>query len=77
MDKVLIHNIELPGQGYKKTIPVSSRDGKERFDIDINRSGKIKLTRSTLQERYAVRVILVRVDFDETKPHKTPDLMEQ
>lgn len=53
-------------------LDVVSSDGKEKFLLDINRKGTLKLTRCTYQKRYMTNIHLVRLDID-TKPHRNPD----
>jgi len=50
---------------------VEALDGRTAFLIDVNRRGKIKLTRCTYQERYRVTDILARLDID-GPPHTNP-----
>lgn len=40
--------------------------------LDVNRRGKIKLTKCTYQERYAIIEILLRLDIG-GPPHENPD----
>jgi hypothetical protein len=53
-------------------LEVKSEDGREAFLIDVNRRGKIKLSKCTYQERYQVIEILLRLDID-GPPHENPD----
>ncbi len=55
-----------------KQFEAQSEDGHELFVFDVNRRGKIKLSKCTYQERYAVVEILVRLDLD-GPPHQNPD----
>ncbi|PIU61358.1 MAG: hypothetical protein COS84_11405 [Armatimonadetes bacterium CG07_land_8_20_14_0_80_40_9] len=55
------------------TIPIISVDERESFLIDINRRGRIGLTRCTYQERYQGIIILVRLDID-GQPHTNPEV---
>ena len=66
-------NFPLPGESLR--LDVASDDGSESFIIDVNRKGKIKLTKCTYQERYAVIEILLRLDVD-GPPHENPDGVE-
>jgi hypothetical protein len=67
--------IEFPAMGEYCDRELSSDDGHESFIIDINRKGKVKVTKCTLQERYAVTDILLRLDID-GPPHTNPDGMD-
>lgn len=69
----LVPQILLPPPGEKATFNVASYDRVEQFLLDVNRTGVIKFSRCTLQERYAVNEQLVRLDLDASKPHVNPD----
>jgi len=62
----------FPGPSEHKTIDLVSQDKKEKFIVDINRKGKIKLTKCTFQNRYQVGTILLRLEID-GRPHTNPD----
>jgi len=47
-------------------------DETEKFLAELNRKGKIRVTRCTYQERYAVVEVLLRLDID-GPPHENPD----
>lgn len=64
--------IQFPAAGNFLQLELRSDDEHESFLVDVNRRGKIKLTKCTYQERYAVVEILVRVDID-GPPHENPD----
>ena len=64
--------IAFPPAGQAIQLAAKSTDGREDFVIDVNRRGKIKLTRCTYQERYATVEILLRLDID-GPPHTNPD----
>jgi len=72
--KVLVATgtIDLPDPGLMTQLEVKSEDGRESFMIDVNRRGKIKVTKCTYQERYQVVEILLRLDVD-GPPHENPD----
>ncbi len=53
-------------------IDAKSADGREAFVFDVNRKGRIKLTKCTYMERHAVTEILLRLDID-GPPHTNPD----
>ncbi len=63
----------LPGESLR--LDLHSVDRSESFVLDVNRKGKIKLTKCTYQERYAVVEILLRLDVD-GPPHENPDGVE-
>lgn len=65
--------IIFPSANSKLALNVQSVDGSEAFLLDINRSGMIKISRCTFQERYEVNIGLVRLDLDNNKPHRNPD----
>ncbi|MCL2137758.1 MAG: hypothetical protein FWH40_09660 [Coriobacteriia bacterium] len=73
MDKELNESVIIPMQGNKASYNAMSLSGREKFLLDINRTGVIKLTRCFFQERYQSNDILVRLDLDKSKPHKNPD----
>lgn len=60
----------LPGEMLKRK--VKSKDGRESFLIDVNRKGKVSLSKCTYQERYKVIEILIRLDID-GPTHDNPD----
>ncbi len=74
MRKKLVESatIEFPFAGEAKQFEAMSEDGQEAFVFDVNRKGKIKVSKCTYQERYAVVEILVRLDID-GPPHENPD----
>ena len=51
---------------------LKSEDGRESFLVDVNRKGRIKVSKCTYQERYQVVDILLRLDID-GPPHDNPD----
>lgn len=64
---------DFPHPGEILTIPIVSIDKRDPFLLDINRRGRIRLTRCTYQERYRGIIILVRLDID-GQPHTNPDI---
>ncbi|MBX3381665.1 MAG: hypothetical protein KF805_16340 [Phycisphaeraceae bacterium] len=67
----------MPSAGDGRTYQVESLDGRTAFLIDVNRRGKIKLTRCSYLERYRITHILARLDIDgppHTNPVVTPPL---
>lgn len=61
----------MPQAGEGMTFQLESMDGRTAFLIDVNRRGRIKLTRCSYQERYRVVDILARLDMD-GPPHTNP-----
>ena len=75
--KVLVERgpVDFPPAGTSKQIEAKSEDGREAFLIDVNRRGKIKISKCTFQERYQVIDILIRLDID-GPTHENPDGVE-
>lgn len=67
--------IDFPSSGSFLELDAESVDGNEKFIVDINRRGRIKLTKCTYQERFKVVEVLVRLDID-GPPHTNPDGVE-
>lgn len=67
-----VTTIEFPLPDQAKQFAALSKDGRKAFLFDVNRKGKLKLSKCTFQERYAVVEILVRLDID-GPPHVNPD----
>lgn len=65
-------SIQFPASGTAAQIEVKSTDDRESFLIDVNRKGRIRLSKCTYQERYAVVEILLRLDVG-GPPHENPD----
>lgn len=66
-------NIELPRNGEFETYDLVSSESRDKFYLDIDRRGRIELSKFKLQNRYAVtKQPLVRVDID-SPPHRNPD----
>jgi hypothetical protein len=63
--------IKFPMMGTSLLLDARSHDGRESFLFDVNRKGKIKVTKCTYQERY-VGEVLMRLDID-GPPHENPD----
>lgn len=68
-------NLNFPSSGTSKELEVSSSDGKEKFLVDVNRKGRIKLSKCTYQNRYRKYEILLRLDID-GPAHTNPDGQE-
>ncbi|MBL8765216.1 MAG: hypothetical protein JNM07_13205 [Phycisphaerae bacterium] len=64
---------EMPTAGDGRSYQMVSLDGRTTFLFDVNRRGKIKLTRCSYQERYRITDILARLDID-GPPHTNPDV---
>ncbi|MBN2413448.1 hypothetical protein JXQ31_17350 [candidate division KSB1 bacterium] len=64
----------FPDFGGKISIPLTTTDKRENFYLDIGR-GKIKLNRTSYQNRALVVVPLLRLDYD-GPPHMNPDGQE-
>ena len=65
---------DFPMPGEILTIPIISIDERESFLIDVNRKGKIRLTKCTYQERNQGIIILTRLDVDGS-PHSNPEVI--
>lgn len=63
----------FPPAGEILTIPIVSINEMESFLIDVNKKGRIRLTKCTYQERYRKIIILVRLDIDGS-PHTNPEV---
>lgn len=59
-----INQLSFPQIGMLSTIPLISLNGNEKFLLDINRKGQIKLSKCTYQTRYRTAVVLLRLDID-------------
>jgi hypothetical protein len=73
MEKVRSDEVtyDYPIAGGKLTIGLASRDGREKFMLDISR-GRINLAKGTYQNRAKQCIPLVRLDFG-GPPHTNPD----
>ncbi len=73
MDKHCVDDkpVDYPGLGGRVTVPVTSRNRRENFLLDVTR-GRIDLLRGKYQNRARQVVILVRLDFGGA-PHRNPD----
>ena len=72
MEKIKVDDNEwaLPLGGKKLSIPLLSKDKKEKFVLDAN-SSQLCLTKLTLQNRARDTIILCRLDIG--VPHRNPD----
>jgi hypothetical protein len=66
--------LTFPAPGEQVVIPITSRDRRENFLLDLTRS-QIKLSKATYQNRARQTVILMRLDLD-GPPHRNPDDQE-
>lgn len=65
--------VNLPLPGNRDAFDLINRPSDERFVLDVNRSGKIELSKYSLQNRHQrTKLPLVRVDID-SPPHRNPD----
>ena len=65
--------VELPNNGKSETYDLEGKNSKDKFYLDVDRSGKIELSKFKIQNRYAItRLPLVRIDID-SPPHINPD----
>lgn len=62
----------FPLPGDSRSWEAESEGGRELFLIDVNRKGRIKVSRCTYLERYAIVEILLRLDID-GPTHENPD----
>ena len=66
-------NICLPGNGESHVFDLKSISTNDKFFLDVDRRGRIELSKFKLQNRYALtKLPLVRIDID-SPPHMNPD----
>lgn len=72
--KVLAENkpITFPNPGEIIHLEAFSTSSSDKFLIDVNRKGQIKISKCTYQTRYKRSTILLRVDIDGPE-HTNPD----
>lgn len=63
----------FPLSGEKITLDLTDLDGREKFLLDVNRRGRLILSRCTFQKRYQSTTILIRLDLDNHKVHMNPN----
>ena len=73
MEKVCVDAVEYgyPQPGEKLIVPLTSRDRREAFLLDVTR-GQVNLAKVTHQNRAKQIVVLLRLDL-EGPPHRNPD----
>lgn len=65
--------IKLPMPGINKIYNLESTSSDDKFFLDVDRRGKIELSKFKIQHRYAItKLPLVRIDID-SPPHTNPD----
>ena len=74
MQKIFVKSsIILPNNGENSIYDLKSKETQDKFYLDVDRRGRIELSRFKLQTRYAViKLPLVRIDID-SPPHLNPD----
>ena len=74
MAKVIVDKVPLtfPMADSAILVNATSTDGREHFLFDVNRKGKIKLSKCSYQNRHSIIEILLRLDID-GPPHTNPD----
>jgi len=75
MEKIRVDDTEwkLPSGGNRLEIPLTSKDKKESFLLDLSR-GRLNIERRKYQNRCRQSVIIARLDFG--SPHQNPDGQE-
>lgn len=63
--------LKIPVSG-NMSVPLSSEDPAEKFNLDIEKGGRLVLTRYKLQTRGRISIPLVRLDFGECRSHRNP-----
>lgn len=71
--RFVVDNSHLPNNGESDFFDLISIESNEKFILDVDRKGKIELSKFKLQNRYAqTKLPLVRIDID-SPPHINPD----
>ena len=71
--KFLKDSIKLPNNGEECTFDLESQTTNDKFYLDIDRKGKIELSKFKIQNRYALtKLPLIRIDIN-SPPHINPD----
>ena len=71
LSKGALAEFGMPSPGEGLTYQVESLDSRTAFLIDVNRRGRIKLTKCSYLERYRITDVLARLDIDGA-PHTNP-----
>src|SRR3954463_2406653 len=73
MEKIRVNDNanRYPNPGDKLMLPLTSRDGREAFILDVSRS-QINFAKVTHQNRARQIVVLMRLDIGGA-PHRNPD----
>ena len=74
LNKSFVKNsITLPANAENETFEIKSLSTKDKFFLDVDRRGRLELSKFKLQNRYAkTKQPLVRIDID-SPPHINPD----
>lgn len=74
LQKIFVKSsIILPNNGENSIYDLKSKETQDKFYLDVDRRGRIELSRFKLQTRYAItKLPLVRIDID-SPPHLNPD----
>lgn len=65
--------VHFPQPGYELKLDMQSMENNsDKFILDINRKGRLKITKCTYQTRYKNTLPLIRIDID-GPPHPNPD----
>lgn len=65
--------VKLPVAGISKIYNIESTSSDDKFFLDVDRRGKIELSKYKIQQRYAIsKLPLVRIDIN-SPPHTNPD----
>ena len=74
LQKIFVKSsIILPNNGENSIYDLKSKETQDKFYLDVDRRGRIELSRFKLQTRYVVtKLPLVRIDID-SPPHLNPD----
>ena len=71
--RFVVENSHLPNNGESDFFDLISIESNEKFILDVDRRGKIELSKFKIQNRYAqTKLPLVRIDID-SPPHINPN----
>ena len=65
-------NPKFPDNGNDTSFELSANNNREKFFLDVGRSGKIELGKTKIQNRHSSYTVLVRLEID-APPHINPD----